>query len=108
MTQYKFLTVGIALSLCAGCSSDKKERVAAIAEVEAHCGLPENTLDRNFSEKRFAKTKEMSEEEKKNIDKIIDLGSFITDDRIGKKRDCIMSFTSKWGYRFNISMSSSN
>lgn len=98
MTKIRFSSV--ALLALAACGSDRDARLRAIAEVEAHCGLPPNTLDRTFVDERFNVNSEMSEVSKERAESTISLGSTVVDRSIVKKRDCILEYRSKDGFRF--------
>lgn len=96
----KFRLTLVALLALAACTSDRDARLRAIAEVEAHCGLPPNTLDRTFVDDRFSVNPEMSESSKERTKSTISLGSTVVDRRIVQQRECILNYHSKDGFRF--------
>jgi hypothetical protein len=95
----KSLVAFFVLEMLAGCSS-REEKLRAIAEVEKHCGLPPNSLNRNFVDDRFDVSKEMNASQSSKIAKTISLGDTIMDRRILDKRECIINYKSTGGFFF--------
>jgi hypothetical protein len=90
------------LQILSGCTSDDEERSKAISEVEAHCDLPTGMLSEIYAlrMKQLGKTAP-SEVGKEGEQKLIYFGILLTQP-IVEKHDCITSFESSNGYRFNF------
>lgn len=90
------------LQILSACASDEEERSKAIAEVEVHCGLPAGMLSAIYAlrQKQLASTA-ASQAGKEAELRLIYFGILLTRP-IVEKHDCITSFESSNGYRFNF------
>ena len=89
---------GLVLSGCDG----RSQRVSAIEEVERACDLPANSLPRSGAEKPAIDAKTVTTGDGKSESRrYIYLGSGFGS-RVIEKRQCILRFQSKHGYRFSL------
>jgi len=93
------IVLASALLWLAACSPHD-EKLRAVAEVEKHCGLPPNSLNRNFVDDRFDISDEMNTSKVARIKKTVSLGNTVTDRRVIDKRDCIANYKSSGGFVF--------
>jgi hypothetical protein len=97
----------VGMQILAGCTSDGGERGKAISEVEAHCGLPGGTLSQIYTRRQEQLSKTSPKQIYKEAGhKLIYFGIILTGP-IREKHDCITSFESSSGYRFNFHVKNS-
>ena len=85
------------------CAPNEFEQFEAIKELEQHCGLPDNILaDAYMRAQRASVSRTINKTGRSGNEYLLYLGGDISDQRILDERDCIKSFKSKDGFRFNF------
>jgi hypothetical protein len=92
----------VGLQFLSGCASGEAERLQALTEAEAYCGLPERILVDTYLRRQETLDRLPPSARSAEGDARLIYIDIVSDRRIIDKRDCIVSFRSSQGYRFNM------
>lgn len=98
------VTIILGIGLLTGCDTQSR-RLEAIAELEAHCALPANSIHRGAADNKADKTAVVSVPDDGRRERheilLIRLGT-TSDQRVLEKIECVQRFKSRAGYSFSL------
>lgn len=95
--------LALILFSAAACAPTEFQQFEAISELEQHCELPDNILAETYMRaQRGSANRAVGRADFSQKNYLLYLGNDVSDQRILNESDCIKSFISKDGFRFNF------